>query len=44
MYAKAIAEALLLAVIAFAASALVPEFFQYLRMRHVKYGRRGTGL
>lgn len=42
MDARAIAETVLLALIAVTAGALVPDLFRYIKVGQVKYGRRGT--
>jgi hypothetical protein len=44
MDAKTIAETLLLALIALTAGALVPDCLRYIKLGHVKYGRRATDL
>jgi hypothetical protein len=44
MDAKAIAETLLLALIVVTAGALVPDCLRYIKVGHVKYGRRATDL
>ena len=44
MDAKAIAEALLLVLIAVTAGALLPDLMRYIKIRPAKYGRRFTDL
>ena len=44
MDARAIAETLVLALIAVTAGALVPDLFRYIKVGQVKYGRRATDL
>jgi hypothetical protein len=44
MDAKAIAEAVLLVLIAVTGGALVPDLMRYIKLGHAKYGRRATDL
>ena len=44
MDARAIAETLLLALIAVTAGALIPDLLRYIKLGQVKYGRRARDL
>jgi hypothetical protein len=44
MDAKAVAEGILLLLIAVTASALVPDLLRYIKVGQVKYGRRARDL
>ena len=44
MDAKAIAESMLLALIVITGGALVPDLMRYIKLGHVKYGRRARDL
>jgi hypothetical protein len=44
MDAKAIAESVLLVLIVVTGGALVPDLLRYVKVGHVKYGRRATDL